>query len=159
MVQENRNSYIHIYRLDEHFHEGLSAPLRRVTTWLRSTMSTERLFDLYMVSVHRHKVMDRKDATIKDVTDSFGSERRRLQFLFSRYLEKYISSLYAHCLNTWYMLYYAYALLYLQISCPSLEKFLQTPLSQWLNWHRRRRSYIYIYIYIAVVCGVFSVIK
>ena len=54
--------------------------LRQVKTWLRSTMSSERLSGLCMLSVHRQKVMDRKDAVIKDVTDRFGSERRHLQF-------------------------------------------------------------------------------
>ena len=54
--------------------------LRRVRTWFRSTMSTERLSGLCMFSVRRQKVMDRKDSITKDVIDRFGSERRRLQF-------------------------------------------------------------------------------
>ena len=46
--------------------------LRRVKTWLRSTMSTEHLSGLCMLSVHQ-QVLDRKDAIIKDVIDCFGS--------------------------------------------------------------------------------------
>ena len=56
--------------------------LRPVKTWHHSMMSTERLSGLCMLSVHQQKVMDRKDAIIKDVIDHFGSERRRLQLLF-----------------------------------------------------------------------------
>ena len=36
------------------------------------------------IMVHQQKVMDRNDAVTKDVIDRFGSERRRLQFLFSQ---------------------------------------------------------------------------
>ena len=42
--------------------------LRRAKTWLRSTMSTERMFGLCMLSVRRQE-MDRKDAIIKHMTD------------------------------------------------------------------------------------------
>ena len=50
--------------------ERFLSNLRRVKTWLRSTTSTGRLSGLCMLSVHRQKVMDRKDAIIKDVIDA-----------------------------------------------------------------------------------------
>ena len=57
--------------------------LRRVKTWLRSTMSDDRLSSLCMISVHREQIMKNKDKFIDDVIDKFGADRRRLQFLFS----------------------------------------------------------------------------
>ena len=57
--------------------------LRKVKTWLRSTMSDDRLSSLCMISVHREQIMKNKDKFIDDVIDKFGADRRRLQFLFS----------------------------------------------------------------------------
>lgn len=56
--------------------------LRRVKTWLRSTMSDERLSGLCMLSVHREKINKNKQIFIEKVIEKFGSETRRLQFLF-----------------------------------------------------------------------------
>ena len=57
--------------------------LRRVKTWLRSTMSDHRLSGLCMMSVHRQRVNADKTELIKKVIDKFGIEPRRLQFLFN----------------------------------------------------------------------------
>ena len=51
-------------------------------TWLRSTMSDTRLSGLCILSVHREKVKEKKDAIIEKVINKFGVEPRRLQFLF-----------------------------------------------------------------------------
>ena len=56
--------------------------LRRVKTWLRSTMSNERLSGLCMLSVHREKIRSRKSEFMEQIVNKFGSERR-LQFLFT----------------------------------------------------------------------------
>lgn len=56
--------------------------LRRVKTWLRSTMSNERLSGLCMLSVHRDKVNCNKEVFMDKIVDMFGSDNRRLQFLF-----------------------------------------------------------------------------
>lgn len=56
--------------------------LRRVKTWLRSTMSDQRLSGLCMLSVHREKVNSQKTKLINRVIDKFGSDPRRIQFLF-----------------------------------------------------------------------------
>lgn len=82
--------------------------LRRVKTWLRSTMTDERLSGqiiklflcciftltsllttfhisgLCMMSVHRQRINSNKAAFIESVIDEFGRDSRRLQFLFSR---------------------------------------------------------------------------
>ena len=58
--------------------------LRQVKTWLRSTMSDDRLSGLCMMSVHR-KMFETdpfKNVFINRVIDKFGQERRRLEFLF-----------------------------------------------------------------------------
>ena len=52
--------------------------LRRVKTWLRSTMSHKRLSALCMISVHRQVVNREKKHFISKVIDSFGSHSRRL---------------------------------------------------------------------------------
>lgn len=57
--------------------------LRRVKTWLRSTMTDNRLSALCMMSVHREKISKDKSQFIETVIDQFGNDRRRLQFLFS----------------------------------------------------------------------------
>ena len=57
--------------------------LRRVKTWLRSTMTDDRLSGLCMMSVHRREVNEHKQQFMDNVIDTFGSDRRRLQFLFS----------------------------------------------------------------------------
>ena len=57
--------------------------LRRVKTWLRSTMSDHRLSGLCMMSVHRQRVNSDKTELINKVIDKFGIEPRRLQFLFN----------------------------------------------------------------------------
>ena len=58
--------------------------LRRVKTWLRSTMGEERLSGLCMLSVHREKVNLEKDQLIEKVITQFDREcPRRLQFVFN----------------------------------------------------------------------------
>ena len=58
--------------------------LRRVKTWLRCTMTDERLSGLCMMSVHRKKIesAQNKKVFIESVIDKFGQDARRLQFLF-----------------------------------------------------------------------------
>lgn len=56
--------------------------LRRVKSWLRSTMSEDRLSGLCMLSVHKQFVLENKELFINQVLDQFGQERRRLKFLF-----------------------------------------------------------------------------
>ena len=56
--------------------------MRRVKTWLRSTMSDKRLSGLCMLSVHRDKVNSQKTELMNRVIDNFGRHPRRLQFLF-----------------------------------------------------------------------------
>ena len=56
--------------------------LRRVKTWLRSTMTEDRLNGLCMISVHREKISTSKQQFIERVVTEFGLEPRRLQFLF-----------------------------------------------------------------------------
>lgn len=55
--------------------------LRRVKTWLRSTMSENRLCGLCMLSVHRKKVMEKSDF-INSVINKFGQQPRRLLLAF-----------------------------------------------------------------------------
>ena len=57
--------------------------LRRVKTWLRSTMTDDRLSALCLMSVHRDKITKNKNMFIDSIIDQFGNDRRRLQFLFS----------------------------------------------------------------------------
>ncbi len=58
--------------------------MRRVKTWLRSTMADERLSGLCMMSVHRDRINDSKKRKIfmDKVINKFGQDHRRLQFLF-----------------------------------------------------------------------------
>ena len=62
--------------------EGLFSTLHRVKTWLRSTMTDDRLSGLCMMSVHRDKISQEKEEFMNTVVDEFGKDRRRLQFLF-----------------------------------------------------------------------------
>ena len=56
--------------------------LRRVKTWLRSTMSDKRLSGLCMLSVHRDKMNSQKTELMNRAIDNFGRDPRRFQFLF-----------------------------------------------------------------------------
>ena len=56
--------------------------LRRVKTWLRSTMADERLSGLCLLSVHRQSVNKNKTEFMQKVIDIFGRDARRLQFVF-----------------------------------------------------------------------------
>jgi hypothetical protein len=58
--------------------------LRRVKTWLRSTMSESRLSGLCMLSVHRQKIKDDEEGFITQVIDTFGKTERKLVFLFEQ---------------------------------------------------------------------------
>lgn len=60
--------------------------LRRVKTWLRSTMSDDRLSGLCMMSVHRQRVWNNK-AFISKVIDRFGQNPRRVKLLFKPFHE------------------------------------------------------------------------
>uniref|UniRef100_A0A2S2R2U0 HAT C-terminal dimerisation domain-containing protein n=1 Tax=Sipha flava TaxID=143950 RepID=A0A2S2R2U0_9HEMI len=58
--------------------------LRRVKTWLRSTMGEDRLNSLCMLSVHRERVDIRKEKFNVQLIIRFAIEQpRRLQFLFN----------------------------------------------------------------------------
>jgi hypothetical protein len=57
--------------------------LRRVKTWLRSTMTTDRLSGLCMMSVHREMIMKNKTQFIDKVVNTFAENSRRLQLLFN----------------------------------------------------------------------------
>lgn len=57
--------------------------LRRVKTWLRSTMTDDRLSALCLISVHREKIGANKDCFIEDIIQEFSLSPRRLQFAFS----------------------------------------------------------------------------
>nr|CAB3267958.1 zinc finger MYM-type protein 1-like [Phallusia mammillata] len=56
--------------------------LRRVKTWLRTSMSDQRLSGICMLSVHRDKIKQQKNVLINKIIDKFGRDPRRLQFLF-----------------------------------------------------------------------------
>ena len=80
------NAVIMPYRQQPALSSGRSfSTLRRVKTWLRSTMTDERLSGLCMMSVHRSAISN--DKTFVDrVVDKFlqnpRQNPRRLQFLF-----------------------------------------------------------------------------
>ncbi|KAF0752180.1 52 kDa repressor of the inhibitor of the protein kinase-like [Aphis craccivora] len=58
--------------------------LRRVKTWLRSTMGDDRLKRICMLSVHREKVNSNKEKFIETALTQFGREcPRRLKFIFN----------------------------------------------------------------------------
>ncbi|KAJ8040983.1 hypothetical protein HOLleu_15456 [Holothuria leucospilota] len=50
--------------------------MRRMKTWLRSTMSDERLSGLCIRSFHRKKVNSHKNKLINRVIDKFGRDPR-----------------------------------------------------------------------------------
>jgi hypothetical protein len=52
--------------------------LRRVKTWLRSTMTENRLNGLCMLSVHRKIVQEKKNEIVREVLNKFSEEPRRL---------------------------------------------------------------------------------
>ena len=52
--------------------------LRRVKTWLRSTLTEDRLNGLCMISVHREKINTSKQQFIERVVTEFGREPRRI---------------------------------------------------------------------------------
>uniref|UniRef100_A0A8C5R7M8 52 kDa repressor of the inhibitor of the protein kinase-like n=1 Tax=Leptobrachium leishanense TaxID=445787 RepID=A0A8C5R7M8_9ANUR len=56
--------------------------MRRVKTWLRSTMAVERLSGLCMMSIHRVEIEENKQQLIGKVINKFAQDPRRLQFLF-----------------------------------------------------------------------------
>lgn len=60
--------------------------LRRVKTWLRSTIGEDRLSNLCLLSVHRNRVNVKSPSFQEKVIDIFGKKKRNLQFAFS---EKY----------------------------------------------------------------------
>ncbi|KAJ8873880.1 hypothetical protein PR048_024716 [Dryococelus australis] len=56
--------------------EYYSITLRRVKTWLRSTMGDERLTGLCLMSVHRNVVKGNRDMVEKNVLDKFSANPR-----------------------------------------------------------------------------------
>ncbi|XP_022183170.1 uncharacterized protein LOC111042781 [Myzus persicae] len=61
--------------------ERTFSTLRRVKTWLRSTMCENRLSELCMLSLHRKKIEELHLA--EKVVDEFGKNKRKLQFVFN----------------------------------------------------------------------------
>lgn len=57
--------------------------LRRVKTWLRSTMSESRLTGLCMLSTHRQIIANDEEGFVNKIIDKFGQDERRLVFLFN----------------------------------------------------------------------------
>lgn len=57
--------------------------LRRVKTWLRSTMVGNRLDGFCMMTVHRDIISNMKEEYFIRILNRFALEKRRLQFLFS----------------------------------------------------------------------------
>ena len=55
---------------------------RRVKTWLRTTMSNDRLSGLCLMSVHRSRINSDKKSFMQKVMEKFGRDPRRLHFLF-----------------------------------------------------------------------------
>jgi len=59
--------------------------LRRIKTWLRSTMSESRISGLCMLSVQRRnlqKIANNEEEFVIQVIEKFGQDDRRLAFLF-----------------------------------------------------------------------------
>lgn len=54
--------------------------LRRIKTWLRSTMGEDRLIGLAMMSVHRKFVFRNYEEFLKEVVDKFAANPRKLVF-------------------------------------------------------------------------------
>uniref|UniRef100_A0A8D8ZFX7 52 kDa repressor of the inhibitor of the protein kinase n=1 Tax=Cacopsylla melanoneura TaxID=428564 RepID=A0A8D8ZFX7_9HEMI len=55
--------------------------LRRVKTWLRATMATERLSGLCLLSIHRKMAHDRKEELQMKVLEKFAEDKRRIVLL------------------------------------------------------------------------------
>ena len=64
--------------------ERIFSTLRRVKTWLRTTMTHQRLSGLCMLSVHRAKVNRNKAEFIAKIIDEFASKPRRMKLLFAK---------------------------------------------------------------------------
>ena len=58
--------------------------LRRVKTWVRSTMGHERVSGLCMLSAHRERIKDNKEQFMATVMNEFGRDKRRLETLFDK---------------------------------------------------------------------------
>lgn len=56
--------------------------LRRIKTWLRSTMSESKISGLCMLSTHRQMIANNEEGFLNKVIDKFGQDERRLVFLF-----------------------------------------------------------------------------
>ncbi|KAH3751583.1 hypothetical protein DPMN_186150 [Dreissena polymorpha] len=56
--------------------------LRRVKTWLRSTMSDDRLSDLCMMSVHMERINTDMKLLITKFIEKLGRDPRPFHFLF-----------------------------------------------------------------------------
>jgi len=58
--------------------------LRRVNTWIRSTMTNERLDALCMMNTHKSTIIDiiYNKKYYEEIVDCFKRDVRRLQFLF-----------------------------------------------------------------------------
>ena len=54
--------------------------LRRVKTWLRSTMSDERLSALCMMSVHKERIQKLKTDFVEEVVKRFSIQDRKIKF-------------------------------------------------------------------------------
>ncbi|KYQ53435.1 hypothetical protein ALC60_00008, partial [Trachymyrmex zeteki] len=63
--------------------ERFFSTLRRVKTWLRSTMSESRLSGLCMLNIHRQKIANDENF-ITQVIDKFGQNERKLVFFFDK---------------------------------------------------------------------------
>lgn len=56
--------------------------LRKVKTWLRSTMSESRLSGLCMLNTHKQMIADDEEGFLNKVIDKFGQDERRMVFFF-----------------------------------------------------------------------------
>jgi len=54
--------------------------LRRIKTWLRSTIGENRLNGLAMFSIHRQWVFANKEQLVEDVVRKFATNPRKLLF-------------------------------------------------------------------------------
>lgn len=63
--------------------ERLFSTLRRVKTWLRSTMSENRVSGLCMLSVHRDMIKSDEETFTEQVIDKFAENKRRLLLISS----------------------------------------------------------------------------
>ncbi|XP_075150119.1 zinc finger MYM-type protein 1-like [Haematobia irritans] len=60
--------------------ERTFSTLRRVKTWLRSTMIESRLNGLCLMSVHRKLLIENEEKFIEEVLNLFAADKRRLIF-------------------------------------------------------------------------------